>query len=517
MHVITGTPPSQERHRRAAFLAVIMACACVCGWGAAVAAELPFREWTDRDEHRIRARLVGMDAERAVVRLRLLFDGTVIELPVANLTEADQRYVEAHRDAFAAPGEPLPEGGWPREVLSPDGFEVEESRPDAATHLYRTPHFEFRSDVKLAPSLIRHYARVFEGTHQVLGRLPLRLDGGEDPPRHAVRFFRRHDEFIAAGGIAGSGGVYLAASREILVPLSSVGVRVIGDQVAFHPETFDAAPLVHEITHQLMHPWLDIFPVWFCEGLAEYLAAVPFEGGNRFDFTQIHEGIRRHLARRPGEAVSEGGWITVDLMHPEDLVRIGHRRWADAVADGTQAGTHYRSALLLLYYLVHLEGEGDASALIRYFHETRGSELHRRRYVRDYNDAVERYRRQLSEWAEAYNRQLILHRMETLAYNQKVETFNRQVRAGFAESERIDPGPRPGPPPQPPPKPEPPGVLAGNPDGQVPVDVAAAEAAARDRLWGGKRGEALWQALEEAFAARRIRIRQVWSPGPAAE
>jgi len=506
----------QRNHgQRLRAVAFVVACTWMATVTGLAAADLPFREWTDRDEHRIRARLVGVDAERQAVRLRLLFDGKVIEMPWANLTDADQRYVEAHRGAFTPPEEALPSGGWPKEVFPPEGFEVEESRPDEKTHLYRTPHFEFRSDVKLAPSLIRQYARVFEGTHHVLLGLPLRLEGGEAPERHGVRLFRRHDDFIAAGGLAGSGGVYLAGSREILVPLSSLGVKVIGDQVAFHPETFDAAPLVHEITHQLMHSWLDIFPVWFCEGLAEYLAAVPFEGGNRFDFTQIHEGVRRHLARRPGETVSAGGWITVDLLHPEALVQIGHRRWAEAVADGTDAGLYYRSALLLLYYLAHLneEEDGEGAALIRYFHETRGSELHRRRYVREYNDAVEHYRRQLSDWAEAYNRELIHHRLETVAYNQKVEVFNQQVRAGFAASERIDPGPRPGPPPQPPAKPAPPGILVDNPDGNVTVDVVAAESAARERLWDGKQGDVLWKALEQAFAKRHIRIRPVEVPG----
>ncbi|MEQ1843522.1 MAG: hypothetical protein ABL994_24200, partial [Verrucomicrobiales bacterium] len=159
-----------------------------------------------------------------------------------------------------------------------------------------------------------------------------------------------------------------------------------------------------------------------------------------------------------------------------------------------------------------LDGEGDAASLIRYFHETRGSEIKRERYVEEYNEAVERHRRELLEWAESYNKALILHRMETVAYNQKVEVYNQQVRAGFAPKERIDPGPRPGAPPEPSDRPKPPSILIDNPDGNVPVDVKAAEEEARSRLLGGRSGEVLWTDLEKAFASRKIRIQLVHAP-----
>jgi len=57
----------------------------------ASAADLPFRDWTDRDNHQVRARMVGWADN--VVRLRLLFDGKVIEMPEANLIQADRDYV----------------------------------------------------------------------------------------------------------------------------------------------------------------------------------------------------------------------------------------------------------------------------------------------------------------------------------------------------------------------------------------------------------------------------------------
>ena len=474
--------------------------------GLALTEDLPFRDWTDLGNHQIRAVMVGIESD--VVRLRLLFDGKVIEMPVANLIAADREYIAARKELFEPAGEAMPSPGWPKELNPPDDFPVNEVSSSGGEFIYQTPHFGFRADVKLAPSLIRQYAQIFEATHFVIGKLPLRIapEGGES--RFGVRMFKRHADFLAAGGIAGSGGVYLPASREILVPLSSLGVRVIGEQVAFNPETFDPAPLVHEITHQLMHRWLDVFPIWFCEGMAEYLAAVPFES-SRVDFQRIDDGIREHLKRGEGASQASGGWLVVDILSPKDLMSVSHRRWSAAVSAGGGAGLFYRSGLLLIYYLAHLEGEGEAENLIRYFHETRGSELKREHYVEDYNQAVERHRRDLLDWAESYNKALVLHRMETVAYNQKVEVYNQQVRAGFAQAERIDPGPRPGAPPEPTEKPKPPAILVDNPDGNVPVDVKSAEEEARQRLLGGLQDEALWSAMEKALASRKIRIQQV--------
>jgi hypothetical protein len=481
-------------------------------FSAAQGADLPFRDWSDREHHQIRARMVGWEGDQ--VRLRLLFDGTVIQMPVANLTAPDQDYVSQWKKVFEPAGEALPSAGWPKDLAVPDDFPVTEVSSKPGEFVYQTPHFLFRADVKLAPSLIREYAQIFEGTHFVIGKLPLRMATDGEEPRFGVRMFKRHMDFLAAGGIAGSGGVYLPASREILVPLSSLGVKVIGEQVAFNPETFEPAPLVHEITHQLMHRWLDVFPIWFCEGLAEYLASVPYEA-SRFDFQRIDDGIRDHLKRGEGVTTASGGWLVTDVLSPQELMAVSHRRWSAAVSGNGGAGLYYRSGLLLLYFLANLDGNGDAENLIRYFHETRGSELQREHYVEDYNEAVEKHRRDLLDWAESYNKSLILHRMETVAYNQKVEVYNQQVRAGFAPAERIDPGPRPGAPPEPSEKPKPPAILVDNPDGNVPVDVKSAEEAARKNLLGDRDEKALWAAMEKALAARKIRIQQVHAPDAA--
>jgi len=63
--------------------------------------------------------------------------------------------------------------------------------------------------------------------------LPLQLD--PRPPgngQFVVRLFRNREDYIKAGGPQGSSGVYMVRTREILVPMDSLGVRTVGRRVA---------------------------------------------------------------------------------------------------------------------------------------------------------------------------------------------------------------------------------------------------------------------------------------------
>ena len=64
-------------------------------------------------------------------------------------------------------------------------------------------------------------------------------------------------------------GVYLPLKKEILVPFTSIGARERGSQMTLRRRS-DTSTLVHEITHQVMHDWLPLLPVWLVEGLADW-------------------------------------------------------------------------------------------------------------------------------------------------------------------------------------------------------------------------------------------------------
>lgn len=83
---------------------------CLLAVGSVAGADdLPFRDWSDLESHQVRARMVGWEGD--VVRLRLLFDGRILDMPVANLIAADRDYVAQWKHVFAPAGEALPAEG----------------------------------------------------------------------------------------------------------------------------------------------------------------------------------------------------------------------------------------------------------------------------------------------------------------------------------------------------------------------------------------------------------------------
>jgi len=399
---------------------------------------------------------------------------------------------------------------WPTRLRPVRDYTVETQKV-GSHHIYNTPHFTFRSDVRLSRDLVRAYSQVFESTHYALESLPLGLQP-EAPStgRFKVRLFRSYDDFLDAGGQLRSEGNYLLQTKEILIPLSQLGVRIFGEQVTLNEHTFDPTPLKHEITHQLMHHWLDLLPVWFAEGIAEYISAVPFID-DEFDFTRIEEGIKTHLRRKYGIRPSESGLYTVDVIAPDQLMALDHEDWAVAFGGETNAELNYRSSFLLLYFFIHLDGDGNAANLVDYLRMARYSRDQQARFVERYNRAVTKFNRRVlayKEAAKSYNEALLRHREEAIAYNRRVDIYNEQVLSDVPPGERIDVGPEPVAP-KPPDKPELPSILDENPEDQFPLNLAQIEENARVRLLGERSPDELWSHFKSALGRHEIRLRRV--------
>lgn len=407
----------------------------------------------------------------------------------------------------ARPAAPPP---WPAE-LAP-ALEFTPRTESAATPdgwVYTTPHFRFHCDAELAPGLIKHYALVFEGTFHAVRKLPLQLC--PDPPqdRFVVRLMKNREDYLRAGGPKGSAGVYLLNSREILVPADSPGVRTIGKRIAIDRKSSDTGTLVHEITHQVMHDWLNALPVWFAEGFAEYMAAVPCEQG-RFRFRAIHEGIRRHLQEEHLVPKDDQGALLADLAPPDQILNLTHAQWSAALTGEEDASLNYRSAMMLVYFFIHLDGSDDGQALAAYLQGTRSGREDMRSFVASYNEAVADYNAGLEAYnhaVTAYNQALLRFRQTVQAYNSRVRTYNSQLAKGASEDELIPVGPEPSPPPSPPVEPEMPAILAGHHIPGGAVDLSEAEKKARAILTRNRSPEALWNQMAAALEAKGILIR----------
>jgi hypothetical protein len=464
------------------------------------------RIWTSRDGRTLEGRLSDLGDGEVEVRLKT---GKPVRVRLDLLSAPDQSYVNEWRDL----GFGIKVARWPQELRPMLNFTARElERNPNGECVYATPNFRYICDAPLAASLIKEYALAFEGTYYAIKNLPLQLD--PKPPGNGhfvVRLFRNHEDYLKAGGPEGSSGVYVVKTREILVPMDSLGVRTVGRRVAIDHRSYDAGTLIHEITHQVMHDWLNVLPVWFVEGIAEYMAAVPFEDA-RFDFRRMDEGLNQYLENAYQVQRKAKGTTPVDMIAPEDLMALTHQQWASALSSPGAASLNYRSALLLVYYLIHLDGKGDGSSIVAYLRQAWMKQGEMEHFVREYNEAVNRYNASLASYNDSvhrYNQELVEFRDSVESYNHKVRIFNGQLRRGVPEQDLIDVGDEPGMPPEPPMKPELPRILAERPDGGGVVDLSRAELEARRAIYRSRNPSQLWSDLEKAFAGQGLQLQPV--------
>lgn len=433
------------------------------------------------------ASLTGLESN--LVEMRVAASGQISHVPLSNLSIPDQAYVQA----WAALGFGVKPAPWPRDLRPMLNFTARAlPSPKPGEWIYATPNYEYRCDVELAPSLIKEYSLVFESTYFALRNIPLGLNPKPAKERFVVRLFQTLDAYHAAGGMKGSGGVYMLKSQEILVPLEALGVRETGNKVAIDRRGFDAGNLIHEITHQVMHDWLDTLPVWFVEGMAEYMAAVPYDEA-RFDFYRAKEGVAAHLARKYGVEKSKDGLLHLDVASPKDLMDLTHRQWASEVTPGGNAGLNYRSAFLAVYFFLHLDGKGDSAPVVAYLRQAAAKKAEICDFLADYNEAVTDYNLSLRRYTEEIN-----------LYNGALAKMRTASSANTLVATPI-----------PPVKPALPPILARNPGVSEPIDLMKEAEGSVKALWRNRSPKELWADMETAFAKQGIRMREV-SGAPAA-
>lgn len=270
------------------------------------------------------------------------------------------------RRAQALPALPPPDLGslsvWPHEVAIVGTPEVTTIREDEAAHefVYQSPHYEFVANIRIGADAAREFSRVFEATRLLNVRLPLSFrpvpEGGAS--KFKALLYARYDDYQLAGGMPGSGGMYDLAQQALLVPITSLGAKVVGGRVQIDRGGRANSTLIHEITHQMMHPWLPRLPRWYAEGSAEYVAMLDFLH-SRFTLSELDEQLARYLKRR-----GSGNQKPV-IMRPSLLMSIDGGKWAQVLGtDQGAAAQHYVSALVLTYFFYHLEGKGDAASII---------------------------------------------------------------------------------------------------------------------------------------------------------
>jgi len=331
----------------------------LCGFVVTVqmsAAELPranpVRTWILPGGKEARAALVSSGGANVIL---LLATGQRVTVAVADLSAADQDYLREWTES--------------QPIVLPDAVGVDGNKvaveivsEDEATgqFVYRTEHFEFTSEGKLTQNLLRDVARNFEATYELVKALPW---GIQPKPESGDRFrallVKSRTRYEEAGGPKGSSGVYFGPRKLFIIPFESLGIREMGKSFAKNTD-YNSDTLVHELTHQMMHAWLEILPQWVVEGTAEYTNILPLRLGV-FRLAAAKSGLRDYidsLKRRGG----------VPEPYPlEDLFWMTNKKWnATLASDPEQARRLYFTSYLLVYFFMHLDPPGDGSPFVRY-------------------------------------------------------------------------------------------------------------------------------------------------------
>lgn len=323
------------------------------GSGLAAAQEKS-RNWTSADGRTISGVLESFDGQSVQLRT----PRGVFQIPLGNLSRADQEYAKKWKSGAAPAGEKAGPsaavGEWPEKVEVPLDLPIEE-RSEGVNFIYCSPHFEFRSGSRLAKSVVQEFARIFEATYLGVKALPVGFDPILPKEGHFItELYPNMQAYLDAGGMEGSGGSFSWKSRngeyvegKIMVPLTSLGVEKVGQRYIVDQDK-ENSTLVHEITHQVAVRWSVLgVPVWFSEGIAEYMRSAPYSKGKM----RLAGMVRAVEAELMENAQDKKFW----MVPVEKMMTISHEAWATDLA-GKEASRNYKSANALMTYFLHLDG-----------------------------------------------------------------------------------------------------------------------------------------------------------------
>ncbi len=443
----------------------------------------PLREWTSAQGKKLQASLLSLEGTSVKLRMK---NGRELTVQTDQLSQADQDYLVSMDKA----GRAFEAGAMPEETRIELPVKAE-----GGPNEFKTEHFVFVSEANVGKSFISEAAKVFEGTYQAIKMLPLDLN--PRPPGGDVKFRARFmtsesfseeiSNYVPASSNLRVAGIYLPKRKKIWVPYESIGAVKKGGQMTLK-RTADTSTLIHEITHQMMHDWLVLTPMWFTEGMAEYIASVPYQNG-RFEFRNSTRGLQERLEKK-----YKG--MPAIMISPEDLSDPNEMEaWKGEMSD-------YLSAMLWVHYFVRMDRDGHGEAVAAYLKLMGRAKSDTNAFINEYNEAVKAFeikRKEYNKKIDDYNLAGKTFQEKGKAYNERIRKFNQQVADDVSEDDRIKVGEKPVLPPAPE-KLIVPDILSAK-LGDGPIDVfAIANARARPALMSDRDVEDMKEDVVSAFA-----------------
>ncbi len=325
----------------------------------ALAQAAEVRSWTDVQDRKIEATMLRVENQTVILKLK---DGREVPYPLAKLSAADGKYVDANRTPPTDDGKTLNfDAPWPDLIRFSEDPEINtvEENTDKKRFVYESANYRYVCDVRLAKSVVKGFAVMFEATHLYCRTLPLAINAGiKTDGKYQIILFEKSEDYTGAGGPAGSAGVFIGGKNAVLVPLTSLGVKPVGSSYMLdHDKSSNTIP--HELTHQLspQEYFAEGAMGWFSEGIAEYVANTPYRSGI-FSVRGNQKSIIDYVTGYGSK--DKGGRALGTKIQMPALKSFMLQTYA-SFQEQPQLG--YGCGLLLTDYFLHLDGDGDGKRI----------------------------------------------------------------------------------------------------------------------------------------------------------
>jgi hypothetical protein len=249
---------------------------------------------------------------------------------------------------------------WPKLIKGDVSVDIEQETNHGSTKqfIYRSPNYEFISDVALSKNVVKKFSTLFEATREYCRELPISLMKAHVPGeqfRNKILLFEKKETYIRNGGPPQSAGVFMGGKGGVVMgPLVSLGVKKVGSGYMFDYDGLNKT-LPHELTHQLTdNEYYNVGAQgWFSEGLAEYVANTSYRSG-KFMVKNNLSAIKAWVTEYGKKG--RGGRGLGDEINLPDLKSYMLQPYSRFTGNPQ---INYGSALLITYYFFHWDGDKD--------------------------------------------------------------------------------------------------------------------------------------------------------------
>lgn len=325
---------------------------------AGLVSPLLARTWTDASGRKFEATLLKVEGNTVFLNV----GGRQRTFQKSQLSRADRLFLASGGQSPSGPARPSQAESKPRnrtktsQIQANISIRIERLRadPQNSRWVYGSPNFAFICDEDLGLPAIRKFAWMFESVWQFCETLPFDVPRLRAQRRVRMKTYLIEDyqTYLRMGGVPGSAGVFIPSQDVVLVPFQSL-------DLAKGPGLKDANNTIrHEVTHQLMLGQSQRAG-WFIEGVAEYVATVPYDQ-NRLLVDRHLKSVLSYLTargwnRRQGHNLGK----VISFARLESFMEPNYRRF--------QAQEHsYAYALALFTYFAKMDGQRDGARLSRY-------------------------------------------------------------------------------------------------------------------------------------------------------